>query len=167
MKKLFNFLHTLICSHKHVAFIRNLHGDEINQRNGKRSLWRCLDCDSEVAKSSLYDDAISENRHAQTLENTVKAIKVLKADEHFESMVSIANSVYAQFCLKEMQLDSLNGTFRGQRGIVKFESISQIESFIHDMEGKINDLNNKIRDHEGSAKRIQEVAKRLGVERFS
>ena len=167
MKKLFNFFHALVCSHKHVEFIRNLHGDEINQHGGKRSIWRCIDCESQLKRSSLYDDAISENRHAQTLQNTLDVISDLKADEHFERMVSIANSVYAKFCLKEMHLDSLNGTLRGQRGPILFRNLEHIESFMHDMEGKITHLDHKIREHEGASKRIQEVAKRLGVERFS
>lgn len=165
MKKLFNLLSMLFCSHRHIEFVRNIHGDEINERGGKRSLWNCLNCKTSVAKGYLYDNAIEENRHAQTLQKTLDSISALKADEHFECMVSIANRVYAQFCLKEMHLDRLRGTLRGQRGPILFRDLDHVESFMHEMEGKINHLEHQIREHEGSSKRIQEVAERLGVER--
>jgi RNase P subunit RPR2 len=33
----------LFCKHDYV-FVRNIHGDEINLTNGKRSIWECKKC---------------------------------------------------------------------------------------------------------------------------
>jgi hypothetical protein len=33
----------LLCVH-HYAFTRNLYGDEINENNGKRSVYTCIHC---------------------------------------------------------------------------------------------------------------------------
>lgn len=42
----------LFCTHDY-QFQRNIHGDEINIRNGKRSLWKCLKCSSLHYSNSL------------------------------------------------------------------------------------------------------------------
>ncbi len=42
-----NIIKQLFCKHNFV-FIRNLHGDEINQHNGKRSLWQCTRCGKQI-----------------------------------------------------------------------------------------------------------------------
>lgn len=37
----------LLCRH-HFKWLRNLYGDEINYCGGKRSLWECVKCISEI-----------------------------------------------------------------------------------------------------------------------
>ncbi len=53
-----DFFKRLFCKHKHVCFIRNIHGDEINLVSGKktyRSWWKCVDCDKFVKKEKIGD----------------------------------------------------------------------------------------------------------------
>ena len=38
-----NLFKKLYCEHKY-EFVRNIHGDEINHRDGKRSVWKCTKC---------------------------------------------------------------------------------------------------------------------------
>ena len=40
------FLRWFFCDHKGCdkVFIRNIYGDEINHRNGNRSMWSCSHC---------------------------------------------------------------------------------------------------------------------------
>lgn len=48
------FIRRLFCQHREFDFVRNIHGDEINQCGGKRSLWRCRGCGSDVLSADLY-----------------------------------------------------------------------------------------------------------------
>lgn len=38
-----NFIKSWFCKHEY-EFVRNIHGDEINYLNGKRSIWKCKKC---------------------------------------------------------------------------------------------------------------------------
>jgi hypothetical protein len=50
-----NWIKNWLCDHKGWAlmFIRNVHGDEINLMNGKRSVWECSHCHRLVYKDYL------------------------------------------------------------------------------------------------------------------
>lgn len=163
MKKIASLISRLLCSHRHLEFMRNLHGDEINRHGGKRSIWRCLGCQTCVAQNTLHDNAIADMRHAQTLQSTLDRISTLKVDENYERMVMLANKIYADFCLKEMHLARLEGRLIGERGVITHGSLSDIESFVTRMEEKITHLNHQINNFYGASARIQECAKRLGV----
>ena len=52
------FLKTLICSHD-FKFYRNIHGDEINQVNGKRSESKCLKCGKFRLEDKLNEGQVS------------------------------------------------------------------------------------------------------------
>lgn len=54
MKK---FLQQLLCRHRQPQFIRNIHGDEINEWGGNRSLWRCTRCGHVFSRPMLVDEA--------------------------------------------------------------------------------------------------------------
>ena len=47
-------LSRLTCNHAYVVFRRNIHGDEINMTNGKRSVWSCCFCGSTRLEPELY-----------------------------------------------------------------------------------------------------------------
>lgn len=49
-----NFLKRLFCRHRNLQFVRNISGDEINDRGGARSLWRCADCKTAVSRDDYY-----------------------------------------------------------------------------------------------------------------
>lgn len=60
-----NRLKPLLCNHsKHNhTFIRNIHGDEINQLNA-RSIWKCNNCHKIIYKDTLHDSgSISDGYH--------------------------------------------------------------------------------------------------------
>ena len=42
------------CNHEEVRFIRNVYGDEIFHKRGKRSVWRCEGCGSYAHHDRLY-----------------------------------------------------------------------------------------------------------------
>lgn len=52
---MFTFLKSMFCDHKGWAhvFLRNIYGDEINHRNGKRSMWSCTHCGGVIYKAYL------------------------------------------------------------------------------------------------------------------
>lgn len=50
-----NWLRRFFCRHESLAFVRNLHGDQIIGWCWKRSLWRCKRCGMLVAKDQLKD----------------------------------------------------------------------------------------------------------------
>ena len=39
------WIKSLFCSHD-LVFIRNIYGDEINMRDGARSVWQCKKCNT-------------------------------------------------------------------------------------------------------------------------
>lgn len=39
-----NIISKYVCDHEY-KFVRNIYGDEINQHNGMRSIWKCIKCD--------------------------------------------------------------------------------------------------------------------------
>jgi hypothetical protein len=49
-------LKRLLCRHPNtgLAFVRNIHGDEINFSGGNRSIWRCGHCGSYRYKAHLH-----------------------------------------------------------------------------------------------------------------
>lgn len=49
-----SFLGRLLCKHAFVIFVRNIHGDEINQYGGKRSIWKCCFCGKYKLDGKLY-----------------------------------------------------------------------------------------------------------------
>ena len=48
-----NLFKRLFCKHKY-EFVRNIHGDEINWRGGKRSIWKCKKCGRTQYRNELY-----------------------------------------------------------------------------------------------------------------
>jgi len=48
-----NFFKRLFCDHK-LEHVRNIHGDEINFRGSKRSVWRCSTCGSVKLRDNLH-----------------------------------------------------------------------------------------------------------------
>lgn len=48
------FLKRLLCRHR-LEFVRNIYGDEIIDRGGKRSLWRCARCGKTSVRDELQD----------------------------------------------------------------------------------------------------------------
>lgn len=54
--KIKNLLKSITCKHpmKDLVFIRNIHGDEINQLNA-RSIWLCPHCNRNIYKPHLFD----------------------------------------------------------------------------------------------------------------
>lgn len=53
------FIKRLFCKHYKVTFIRNVYGDEINDRNC-RSLWRCGKCGATVRCDHLHHSETEE-----------------------------------------------------------------------------------------------------------
>lgn len=47
------FIQKIGCKHDYI-FIRNIYGDEINQRGGNRSLWQCMKCGKYMYSKALY-----------------------------------------------------------------------------------------------------------------
>lgn len=47
------WLRKLFCSHPNQDFLRNIYGDEIFHAGGKRSIWKCRDCDKLIYKPEL------------------------------------------------------------------------------------------------------------------
>lgn len=54
MNKLRGFFQRLFCRHQSAAFMRNIHGDEINLCGGKRSVWRCTACGVITLRDELH-----------------------------------------------------------------------------------------------------------------
>jgi hypothetical protein len=55
------WIRRLFCSHAGaVDFVRNIHGDEVFEWGGKRSIWRCRDCDGRVLEGSVYPAFVQE-----------------------------------------------------------------------------------------------------------
>ncbi len=50
------WIRRMFCRHPEHYFVRNIHGDEINEWDGNRSLWRCKRCGSILAKPELNGD---------------------------------------------------------------------------------------------------------------
>ncbi len=50
-------LRILFCKHKRQAWVRNIHGDEINQSGGRRSIWFCQDCHVIQLHRELHDSS--------------------------------------------------------------------------------------------------------------
>ena len=48
------FFSRMFCRHYKVIFCRNIYGDEINHRNGMRSLWQCAKCGAIVLSEHLH-----------------------------------------------------------------------------------------------------------------
>jgi hypothetical protein len=49
-----SFFKRLLCRHSGgISFVRNVYGDEILERDGKRSLWCCKRCGSVFAMDAL------------------------------------------------------------------------------------------------------------------
>ena len=48
----------ILCKHKHVRFIRNIHGDEIIEYGYKRSVYVCINCGKYFYKDQLYEKEI-------------------------------------------------------------------------------------------------------------
>lgn len=46
------FFTRLLCDHKY-KYVRSIHGDEINHRNGARSEWKCRHCNKVVYSKYL------------------------------------------------------------------------------------------------------------------
>jgi hypothetical protein len=46
------FVRQLFCRHR-WTWVRNIHGDEINLRGGKRSVWWCHKCHKEEFREQL------------------------------------------------------------------------------------------------------------------
>lgn len=61
IKYIYNFIIKLTkpeCHHD-MAFIRDIHGDEVSNLSGARSEWKCLNCGEEIYSGYLYSQ-ISE-----------------------------------------------------------------------------------------------------------
>ncbi len=70
-----NLLKRLFCRHSDgTTFVRNIYGDEINMRGGKRSEWRCKRCDGLVLMDRLNSDA-PQRRQVQAQEAPVAAVR--------------------------------------------------------------------------------------------
>lgn len=44
----------MLCRHYKLRFIRNIHGDEINEYNGKRAIWECVECKKQIFTDQPY-----------------------------------------------------------------------------------------------------------------
>lgn len=64
------WLRRLFCSHGGaIYFVRNIHGDEILEWGGKRSIWRCRDCgglvlQDKLSSADIYPETISDRWQA-------------------------------------------------------------------------------------------------------
>lgn len=47
-------LKRLFCNHKKLKFIRNIYGDEVNIKNGTRSIWKCENCGKLIFKDKIH-----------------------------------------------------------------------------------------------------------------
>lgn len=59
-------LKRLACRHPAPAFVRNVHGDEINALDGRRSVWRCEECGATLYGRHLHretEERMSLTRH--------------------------------------------------------------------------------------------------------
>lgn len=154
-----DFFKRLLCRHDHSEFVRNIHGDEINVYDGKRSIWRCTKCKHTKAKGHLFDPEQAKNH----LRRVQAGAAAMEREDNFNHMIAVANKVYAELCLKEMHLAKLQGSLIGERGLMVFETLEQIEAFVTKAEKQIIDFNKRIEAHKTSAQRIVEVAQRIGV----
>jgi hypothetical protein len=50
------FIKRVMCGMKGhwLVHVRNIHGDEINYRGGKRSVWRCANCGAMKLRDHLH-----------------------------------------------------------------------------------------------------------------
>jgi RNase P subunit RPR2 len=48
------FFKRLMCKHSDMQHVRNIHGDEINFRGGKRSVWQCANCGAIKLRDHLH-----------------------------------------------------------------------------------------------------------------
>lgn len=55
----------LLCKHEHLAFVRNLYGDQIIHAGCRRSEWECRDCGAWVFKSQLHDEPAAQAERDQ------------------------------------------------------------------------------------------------------
>lgn len=49
------FVKRMLCNHW-LVHVRNIHGDEINYRGGKRSVWKCQNCGAIKLRDYLHDE---------------------------------------------------------------------------------------------------------------
>lgn len=78
-----NFLKRLFCRHRNLQFVRNISGDEINDRGGARSLWRCADCQAVVSRDDFNHGplvAIMEAAEHLTSDELRDAAKYLRGE---------------------------------------------------------------------------------------
>ena len=61
-----SFLKRVMCGFKGhwLEHLRNIHGDEINHRGGKRSVWRCANCGAVKLRDHLHYPESKEPPHA-------------------------------------------------------------------------------------------------------
>ena len=69
MNWLRKFIHNFECEHEYV-FVRNIYGDEINQHNGKRSIWKCTKCGKIEYKDTLYPNYNVDNLDKYLIEKS-------------------------------------------------------------------------------------------------
>jgi hypothetical protein len=53
-----DFFKRLMCGRKGhwLSHVRNIYGDEINYRGGKRSVWKCDNCGAIKLRDHLHDE---------------------------------------------------------------------------------------------------------------
>lgn len=55
------WLKRLLCFHKKLDFLWNIHGDAILENGWKRSVWKCQACKAVVYKDKLHVDNCGNN----------------------------------------------------------------------------------------------------------
>jgi hypothetical protein len=55
-------LKQFFCEHRNSTWLRNIYGDEINYHNGKRSLWKCDECEKITFGDWLYEPTPTEGK---------------------------------------------------------------------------------------------------------
>lgn len=66
------FLKRLFCRHHNLQFVCNLPGDDVRDRDWKRSLWRCAHCQAGVSREGFYQ---------RPLAALMEAVEHLSSDE--------------------------------------------------------------------------------------
>ena len=94
-----NWLRKLIqkigCDHEY-EFVRNLHGDEINQHDGKRSEWQCTKCGWLTYKNYLVLDVDEDHPLGYQLREKQRKYAMQQQDSWEQNNVSFLNSIISE-----------------------------------------------------------------------
>ena len=101
-----NIIKQLFCKHEY-EFVRNIYGDEINHRDGKRSIWKCNKCGKYQYREFLYKEPLLSkldklyDEYYKNMYNNWCALRSDILNHMLNEMIDKANNglCYADFVL--------------------------------------------------------------------